>query len=203
MRMSKWLAFPSIMAVLALGACAEEPEVDLNEGLGEPAAIDVGEDLGFTEYDMDRDTRLAQNEFTGWIGQTGLYNRWNPDNDVGITRDEFGEGTLGLWDTDRDNRLTEAEWNEGVNRFYRDGGDYGTFGDWDLNDDNYLEANEIGEGFETTGLFGEWDVNQDTYLDENEFGEGLFGIFDTDRDTYLAENEWNEGYTGWGWDWGI
>jgi hypothetical protein len=192
----RWIALAAAVALVGCAPEAEVDDVDLDEPVAEAPVVAPA--AGFGEFDADRDARLASNEFGTWADRSGVYDRWNTTADAGLDEAEFGTGALGLWDADRNRSLSEGEWNEGVGSWFGDGEESGTFADWDLNDDNLLDDNELGEGFNRTGMYGRWDANRDSLIDENEYNEGLFGLFDSNRDTFLDENEWNEGYGRWG-----
>ena len=205
MRTLRHLSFPALAAALVLGGCGGAEEEPLDEGVDAPIAaeapaaepVEETTAVGLGEWDADRDTRLASNEFGDWVNRGGVYNRW-AGTTPGIDRDEFGTGALGIWDADNDNRVTEAEWNERVGTWYGEGAEYGTFADWDANQDTFLDAGELGQGFERTGLFGDWDLNDNDMLEENEFGEGSFGVWDANDDTFVDETEWSAGSRDWG-----
>lgn len=198
---------PILAAAMALGACGAEEGVEegvgvVQEGVAEGVGVvqegvaGAANAVGLGEWDTDRDSRLAMNEFGGVLGSRGIYNRWAGD-DAGIDTGEFGEGTLGLWDTDRDSRISEAEWTEG-GRDWFEGNEAGAFGDWNANRDTFLDAGELGQGWERTGAFGRWDRSRNNLLEENEFGEGAFGIFDANNDTFVDETEWGTESRRWG-----
>lgn len=196
-----------LAGTLALGACAEEeePAIDPIDPAVEPgfdpidqSAAPVTPTVGIAGLDRNADQRIAEDEFGGFLGERGVYERWNADNDVGLGVDEFGRNTFALWDADRDNRLTEAEWTEGVGAFAPTGFDQGAFGEWDEDTSGFLETEELEQGFEESGLFGAWDENRNQLVEEDEFGGGLFGAFDENEDEFLDENEWNEGFGRWG-----
>lgn len=192
-----WL--PLLAAGLVTASCAPEAEVGDEDMAEVPMAeAPAATTAGYAEYDLDRDNRLAMNEFGSWANRGGVYNRWNTTADDGLDDNEFGTGMLGLWDRDRGGNINEAEWNEGVGGLYGEGEDHGSFADWDLNNDTFLDNNELGEGFNRTGVYGRWDRDRNNLVSETEYDEGLFGLFDSNRDTYLDENEWNEGYGRWG-----
>lgn len=197
----KWMRgwVPALALTVVAAGCGAEEEVGVQEELDAPVAEApaVGT-AGYAEYDLDRDNRLAMNEFGGWATRAGTYNRWNTTADAGLDEREFGTGMFGLWDRDRGGTLDEAEWTEGVGSMFGEGESYGTFADWDLNRDNALDDNELGQGFNRTGLYGRWDRDRNNMIGENEYNEGWFGLFDRNRDTFLDENEYNEGIGRWG-----
>ena len=201
MRANRFMALPALAAALLIaGGCGAEPEVGEEDALETPvaegpaAAPATG---GLGEWDTDRDSRLASNEFGGWVNRGGVYSRWAGATE-GIDANELGTGALGIWDRDNDNRVTEAEWGERTRGWYGEGENAGTFGEWDTNRDASLDAGELGEGFNRTGLFGRWDRNRNNLLEANEFGEGAFGTWDANRDSYVDESEWNTGFGEWG-----
>ncbi|HEV2148709.1 MAG TPA: hypothetical protein VGR37_14995 [Longimicrobiaceae bacterium] len=203
MRRIRTLLFPALAAAVVLAACGgEEAEVG-EEGVDAPIAAEAPAAEagvaagGLGEWDTDRDTRLASNEFGGWINRGGIYKRWAGDTE-GIDANEFGTGALGIWDRDNDNRVTEAEWTEGTRGWFGEGENAGTFAEWDANRDTFLDAGELGEGFNRTGVFRRWDRNANNLLEENEFGEGAFGVWDRNRDRFIDETEWGAGFGDWG-----
>lgn len=142
----------ALLGVAGLTACAEG---DMAEDEVEPAVdpeVSVATEEGvadvayFTDWDMDDDTYLSEEEFgAGWESQT-LWEDWDTDADSYLDQEEF------------DAEFGDHDWYE--ESFYAD---------WDMDDDDLLAEDEF-----TTGLFGTWDFDDDDLLAENEFDTTLF-----------------------------
>lgn len=110
-------------------------------------AEDTSADMGFMDWDADRDGMVARSEFqTGYV-QNGWFNDVDRNRDGMLTNDEFAAASAG-WSIDGN-----------------------AFATWDANRDGMIDSNEFG-----MGTFSTWDRNRDGMLDENEFvaGDGWF-----------------------------
>ena len=159
--MRNLLSTSLIAFALLFSACAEEQAYDAdtatNEGVGAEEGIPMGQDPSDTGMDA--------------IG-TNYYTDWDMDANAELTEDEFGTGfRTGTWwndwDLDDDTYLSEEEYNSAfANEAWYDAGFYNT---WDADGDGSLSQDEW-----EAGLFGEWDANDDTFLAEDEYDTGLF-----------------------------
>ncbi|GHA72596.1 hypothetical protein [Cognatilysobacter bugurensis] len=110
-------------------------------------AEDTSADVGFADWDADRNGMIADAEFRAGFTQNGWFNELDRDRDGRVTNEEFGMASTG-W-----------------------GLDGNAFATWDTNRDGVLDDGEFG-----TGAFSTWDRNRDSMLDDSEFaaGEGWF-----------------------------
>lgn len=151
-RFTRVLALSLLALTLpALGACMGDAAEDEAEPAIDPEPSVVTEEgvattAYFSDWDLDDDTYLTENEFaTGWAGQT-LWEDWDVDADSYLNQEEF------------DAEFGDYDWY-----------DESLYADWDLDDDDLLAEDEL-----TTGLYGTWDVDDDEMLAEDEFDTGIF-----------------------------
>lgn len=137
----------------------------------------------------------TQEAFNTHVSESGIYPTWlNDDGRLG--REAFNTGVFNRWDSDEDGYISEEEYVAGSTPW---GDDYiQNFETWDTDEDGTLNAEEFGAGMDDTGLYDTWDVDGEGYLTEEEFGDGLFNTLDADEDGYLADDEiGGEGYDTW------
>ena len=187
----------ALLLPLALGGCAagedggQREELETTEGTVPGGETPVVTEFG--EWDADADTRLAYDEFDGWLRDQQWFESWDGDGDDILSREEFARGAFSRWDGDGDGRLDETEWSRGAASWFRGNG---AFGAWDTDGDGSLTAEELRAGMEEQGPFAGWDRDGDG-LAAREFGEGWFELFDEDDDAALDASEWSAANTDW------
>ena len=138
--------------------------------------------------DLDYDT------FNTGLGESGIYDAWDRDDEVGLNDREFATGVFADWDRDNDLQITEEEYGLGTERWY--GADYDRgFTDYDLDTSGYIDREEFGGGWDNE-YYTTWDTDADGLLTEDEFGTGLYGRSDVNEDMVITVEEegWFEGW---------
>lgn len=104
----------------------------------------------YSDWDMDADERLNEDEFSSAYERIGYYDRW---------------------DTNRDLKINEEEWNTGINDNYPDYDHEieGVFRDWDMDDDEFLDEDEF-----LSGSYSLWDADDDGFIDETEYEDSYY-----------------------------
>ncbi len=62
-------------------------------------------------WDANDDNFLDADEYNAGIGEAGVYNEWDTDNDGLFSNDEVNNGLYNTWDADEDGYLNEEEYN--------------------------------------------------------------------------------------------
>lgn len=110
-------------------------------------AEETSAEMGFADWDADRNGMIASNEFQTGYAQNGWFGEVDRDGNGMLTNEEFSMASNG-W-----------------------GLDGNAFATWDMNRDGMIDNSEFGMGAFTT-----WDRNRDSMLDDGEFmaGQGWF-----------------------------
>lgn len=64
----------------------------------------------YTYWDQDKDGRLDNNEVKTLVEKTGLYEKWDTNQDKKVDTDEFARGTFVAYDDNNDGALSMEEW---------------------------------------------------------------------------------------------
>lgn len=64
----------------------------------------------YTYWDQDKDGRLDDNEVKTLIEKTGLYSKWDTNEDGKVSLTEFEIGTFNAYDDNGDGALSLEEW---------------------------------------------------------------------------------------------
>lgn len=124
-----------MICILALGGFSLQAQV-------------ADDDQTFTQWDVDRDGYIMDEEYDSF---------WRENN-------SFAE-----WDKNRNGSLDEKEWNMGVTRYYGSNENwqnnaYNSYALWDNDNDSQLDESEFREGNYNT-----WDVDRDGRIAEAEY----------------------------------
>ena len=150
-------------------------------------AVDVDRRWGaWSDWDADRDNRLARNEFDARWG--GLYDRWDRDRNAAVSRDELADTWYDLWDNNNDNLVDEQEWNRATKAWDFDGVAYNGWRDWDVDNDGRLLENEFDQRF--GGIYDRWDTDRNNALTRDELRDTWWDLFDNNNDDFIDDNEW-------------
>lgn len=199
MRCHRFVTVLSLTAFLALGACADEPDADVEGGVPtgeiepEAPAADMEAERGFSQWDSDQDTYLVREEWDAWWADNDISGDFDTDGTDGLGQEEWANTTYSFWDADDDDRITEEEWTQGTERWFGADAEYGAWADWDLDGDSELDANEVAEGFEREGLYDRVDRDADAVIDDEELADWFFDVFDFDDDDRIDTTEWDWG----------
>lgn len=144
-----------------------------------------GDEIG-TDLDRDR--------FNTGFGETGFYDAWDRDDEVGINEGEFATGVFSDWDTDNDLQISEEEYGLGTERWYGENR-AADFAGYDADASGFVDRQEFGAGWDTS-LYGGYDTDADGLLTEDEFNTGVYDTADLDRDEVITVEEegWFEGW---------
>ena len=149
--------------------------------------VDVDRRWGaLSDWDADRDNRLARNEFDARWG--GLYDRWDRDRNAAVSRDELADTWYDLWDNNNDNFVDEQEWTRATKAWDFEGIDWNGWRDWDIDNDGRLLANEFDQRF--GGIYDRWDTDRNNALTRDELRDTWWDLFDNNDDDLIDENEW-------------
>lgn len=69
-------------------------------------------DNEWSEWDANDDNMLDYNEYEAGVGEAGVFNKWDTDNDGAYSEDELNSGLYGTWDMNDDGYLNEEEYNQ-------------------------------------------------------------------------------------------
>ena len=135
-----------------------------------------------------------ENEFRTGIADSGVYDAWDRDDEVGLNRDEFGTGIFTDWDRDNDMMISDEEYTAGYGRWY--GAEPTNWNEWDVNADGMLDRNEFADGWDNDTLFSDWDADSDNLITDDEWGTGIYGAADANQDMVITieEEGWFEGW---------
>lgn len=141
------------------------------------------------------DQQWTQEAFNEHLSMSGAYPNWL-DSDSLLTRETFNTGLFSRWDSDEDGYISKEEYVAGSTAW---GGEYTeNFPAWDTDEDGQLDDNEFAAGMDETGLYDSWDVDGEGYLTEQEFSDGLFNTLDANEDGYLTDGEFEgNSYDTW------
>lgn len=142
---------------------------------------------------MFGDSDLDYDRFNAGLGESGMYNAWDRDGEVGINEREFATGMYADWDRDNNMQLTEEEFDLGSERWY--GADRTVvFTDLDADASGMIEREEFGAGWDNEYYTG-WDTDADGLLTEDEYGTGLYNTSDVNQDKVITieEEGWFDG----------
>ena len=167
----KKLTFASAVAALLLSTAAN--------------AQMFGDEIG-TDYGAE--------EFNAGLGESGMYDAWDSDEQAGLSENEFATGVFSDWDRDNDLALTEEEYTTGSERWYGEDNE-ANFIEYDADQSGVIEREEFRSTWDNE-RFGEWDADQDEVLSEDEFGTGLYSRADANQDMVISVEEegWFEGW---------
>ncbi|HEX6099937.1 MAG TPA: hypothetical protein VF432_26730, partial [Thermoanaerobaculia bacterium] len=127
--------------------------------------VDVDRRWGaLSDWDADRDKRLARNEFDARWG--GLYDRWDRDRNAAVSRDELADTWYDLWDNNNDDFVDEQEWTRATKAWDFEGIDWNGWRDWDIDNDGRLLENEFDQRF--GGIYDRWDTDRNNALTRDE-----------------------------------
>lgn len=133
--------------------------------------------------------------FNAHVSESGMYPGWL-NRDGMLIREAFNTGVFNRWDTDEDGYISEDEYVAGSTAWEDDYTE--SFKTWDADEDGMLHAEEFGAGMDNTGLYDTWDVGGEGYLTAEEFSDGLFNMLEAGEDGYLTDGEFgSEGYDNW------
>ncbi len=68
----------------------------------------------YTDWDLNADNLLDEDELRAGFAHTGIAESWDADKTGEITDKEFYEQVYGVFDTDGDDVISEREWNTGI-----------------------------------------------------------------------------------------
>lgn len=138
-------------ALFAFVGCeTQQTDTEIGEGAAEveqetEESIEEAGDY-FSQWDMDQQQGLNQDEFTTGLQDQGTFGDWDADGDGMIDQQDF------------QNAFGDADWY-----------DEGLFNEWDMDGDGNLMEEEVSQG-----LFEEWDENGDGVLTQDEFHDDFF-----------------------------
>jgi len=138
-------------------------------------------------------TDLDYDRFNTGFGESGIYDAWDRDDEIGLSESEFGTGVFSDWDRDNDMLISEEEYGLGAGRWY--GADYdGVFADYDTDATGYLEPAEFGASWDND-YYTAWDTDGDGLLSEDEYSTGLYNTSDVDQNMVITVGEegWFDG----------
>jgi len=144
----------------------------------------------FSDWDSDGNNEINDNEWTESCTNSGLFKRWDMDNDGLIDNDEFSSGLFRFWDVNGDGVLEQGEWAAANDGWLSD---YNTqFTAWDSDKDGYVEYHEHSAYFGSTAYFSDWDTNNTLYVEPQEFCQNLFNTWDKNNDNTLNSDEFDK-----------
>lgn len=106
----------------------------------------------FKMLDKNGDGQVSMDEWTGSMGQSGAFKRFDTNADTGLDQNEFDTGVNTTYKSDID-----------AGKFDRT--KFGNLAAWDLNKDGKVDEVEY-----NTGLFKFYDQDQTGGLSDQEFG---------------------------------
>ncbi len=148
----------------------------------------------YTDWDNDGNLELSAREFNTGFAETGTYDAWDRDDEVGLNEGEFATGMYSSWDVDNDLQITEDEYTAGAGRWY--GPDYATpFTDYDVDSSGYIDRSEFGGAWQND-YYTAWDADSDGLLTDDEFSTGIYDSADLNDDMVVTieEEGWFEGW---------
>lgn len=140
-----------LLGAVGLTACGDMAEDEAEPMVDPEASVVTEEGVAdveyFSDWDMDDDTYLSEEEIgAGWDSLT-LWEDWDSDADSYLDQEEF------------DAEFGDYEWY-----------DESLYTGWDADDDDFLTEDEF-----NAGLYDTWDVDDDGLLAEDEFHWELIG----------------------------
>ncbi len=189
------LALPALL----LAACAPEGQ----DGATTGAEADAAEapptqrpttQPGFSDWDMDGDASLNEQEFGQWAREEGPFGTWFGEE--GVDFDQIHQDLHSAMDMNSDGTVDESDWSAGIRELFGNE-DPGQWSEWDTNGDGQLDEEEFTQAIQTSGLQERMDEDGDGTVTEAEVQTFFFGLMDRNDDGRLDTTEWNSGRETW------
>lgn len=151
--------------------------------------FDIGYHSVFSQWDLNGDGDISENEFN-----TLIFQRLDSNHNGSLSSKEWEQGKKYLFGQFINQSIGNNEVESTESNHFGNGGSNGKsyFEVFDTNNDNNINSGEFDAGLRNTRLFQSFDSNQNGRLDRKELNKGVYKYMDLNRNGIIEKKEFAE-----------